>query len=149
MKRVGMLVVLLKGVNFGFWSHLGCSGQNAITFSPEGLVQGCIGLHLKKYKNIYLICIILIRSIYFIHIIQVFSFACVLTGSLLGIKNSLDHAQIGLLQGFNSKFPIPTPYICGVPRPPTPPPPTLGLKCETSLQGDAGHSLSGMISTCI
>ena len=30
MKVVGMLVVSLRGVNFGFWSHLGCSGQNAI-----------------------------------------------------------------------------------------------------------------------
>ena len=26
------------GVNFGFWSHLGCSGQNAIIFSREGLI---------------------------------------------------------------------------------------------------------------
>ena len=33
MKGVGMLVV-----NCGFWSHLGCSGQNAIIFSREGLV---------------------------------------------------------------------------------------------------------------
>ena len=38
MKVVGMLVVSLKGVNFGFWSHLGCSEQNAIIFSREGLV---------------------------------------------------------------------------------------------------------------
>ena len=38
MKVVGMLVILLGGVNFGFWSHLGCSGQNAIIFSREGLV---------------------------------------------------------------------------------------------------------------
>ena len=38
MKRVGMLVVSLRGVNFGCWSHLGCSGQNAIIFSREGLV---------------------------------------------------------------------------------------------------------------
>ena len=38
MKGVGMLVVSLKGVNFGFWSHLGCSLQNAIIFSREGLV---------------------------------------------------------------------------------------------------------------
>ena len=38
MKLVGMLVVSLRGVNFGFWSHLGCSGQNAIIFSREGLV---------------------------------------------------------------------------------------------------------------
>ena len=38
MKGVGMLVVSLRGVNFGFWSHLGCSGQNAVIFSREGLV---------------------------------------------------------------------------------------------------------------
>ena len=38
MKGVGMLVVSLRGVNFGFWSHLGCSGQNVIVFSREGLV---------------------------------------------------------------------------------------------------------------
>ena len=38
MKGVGMLIVLLRGVNFGVWSHLGCSGQNAIIFSRDGLV---------------------------------------------------------------------------------------------------------------
>ena len=38
MKGAGMLVVSLRGVNFGFWSHLGCSGQNANIFSREGLV---------------------------------------------------------------------------------------------------------------
>ena len=38
MKGVGMLVVFLRGINFGFWSHLGCSGQNTIIFSREGLV---------------------------------------------------------------------------------------------------------------
>ena len=37
MQGVGMLVFSLRGVNFGFWSHLGCSGQNAIIFSREGL----------------------------------------------------------------------------------------------------------------
>ena len=30
MKQTGMLVVSLRGVNFGFWSRLGCSGQSAI-----------------------------------------------------------------------------------------------------------------------
>ena len=29
MKETGMLVVSLRGVNFGFWSRLGCSGQSA------------------------------------------------------------------------------------------------------------------------
>ena len=38
MKGVGMLVVSHRGVNFIFWSHLGCSGQNPIIFSREGLV---------------------------------------------------------------------------------------------------------------
>ena len=38
MKVVGMLIVLLRGVNFRFWSHLGCCGQNAIIFSCERLV---------------------------------------------------------------------------------------------------------------
>ena len=28
MKQTGMLVVLLRAVNFGVWSRLGCSGQN-------------------------------------------------------------------------------------------------------------------------
>ena len=73
-KEVGMLVVSLRGVNFGFWSHLGCSGQNAIIFSREGLVYGCT---LKKWKNLYI--------------------ACVLTWSLLGVKKNLGHTQIGLL----------------------------------------------------
>ena len=40
---------------------------------------------------------ILTRFIYSIHIIQVFSFVCVLTWSLLDFKKSLGHAQIGLL----------------------------------------------------
>ena len=38
MKGAGMLVVSLRGVNFRFWSHLGCSGQNAIIISRERLV---------------------------------------------------------------------------------------------------------------
>ena len=33
----GMLVVSLRGVNFGFWSHLGCSGQSADILSHQGL----------------------------------------------------------------------------------------------------------------
>ena len=30
-----MLVVSLRGVNFRFWPHLGCSGKNATIFSRE------------------------------------------------------------------------------------------------------------------
>ena len=50
MKEVGMLVVSLRGVKFGFWSHLGCFGQNVIIFSREGLVYGC----MQKNINIYI-----------------------------------------------------------------------------------------------
>ena len=48
---------------------------------------------MKKYQYIYIVC--------------------VLTWSLLGVKKSLGHAQIGLLEGFNSKFPtsIPTSHM--------------------------------------
>ena len=53
MKGVGMLVVSLRRVNFGFWSHLGCSGQNAIIFSREGLVYGCTW---KNTKILYCLC---------------------------------------------------------------------------------------------
>ena len=38
MKLTGMLVVSLKGINFGFWSRLGCSGQSANILSRQGLV---------------------------------------------------------------------------------------------------------------
>ena len=40
MKEAGMLVVSLRGVNFGVWSHLECSEQNAVKFSYHCLVQG-------------------------------------------------------------------------------------------------------------
>ena len=51
MKGAGMLVVSLSDANFGFWSHLGRSGQNATIFSHKGCA--------KKYKNIYIIQLIL------------------------------------------------------------------------------------------
>ena len=62
MKGTGMLVVSLKSVNFGFWSHLGCPGQNTIIFNLEGLVEGCT----QRNIEIYLIC--RFGFIYSIHI---------------------------------------------------------------------------------
>ena len=35
MKQTGILVVSLRGVNFGFWSHLQCSGQSANILCTE------------------------------------------------------------------------------------------------------------------
>ena len=73
MKGVGTFVVLLRGVNFGFWSHLRCSWQNAIIFTVK------VSFRVAREKSLY------------------FLFACVLKWSLLGVKNTLGHAQIGLL----------------------------------------------------
>ena len=39
VKGVGMLVVSLSGANFGFWSHLGCYGENVIMCSPYVAVK--------------------------------------------------------------------------------------------------------------
>ena len=49
IKRGGMPVVSLRGVNFGFWSHLGCTGQNAIICSREGLLKGCVQRNMKVF----------------------------------------------------------------------------------------------------
>ena len=48
IKGAGMLVVSLRVVNFGFWSHLGCSGLNAIIFSHKRLIQGCTWRNITK-----------------------------------------------------------------------------------------------------
>ena len=37
-EQTGMLVVSLRGVNFGFWSRLGCSKQSANILCRQGLV---------------------------------------------------------------------------------------------------------------
>ena len=57
IKRGGMLVVSLGGVNFRFWSHLGCSGQNVIVRSHEGLLLGFARKNIKVY--IYYVYLIL------------------------------------------------------------------------------------------
>ena len=41
IKVTGMLVVSFRGLNYGFWSHLGCSGRNADIFSHQGIVYKC------------------------------------------------------------------------------------------------------------
>ena len=96
MKWTGMLVVSLSGVNFGFWSSLGCSGQNVIIFSRQGLVQGCTRRNNKKER-------ILIRYIY----------------PFRGLHNVRPHPNWSLL---GLKFKIsdehPRPFHMGVPPPP-------------------------------
>ena len=50
MKLTGILIGSLRGVNFGFWSRLGCSGQNANILSRQGLVKGSAKKH-NAFKN--------------------------------------------------------------------------------------------------
>ena len=58
MKGVGMLVVSLRGVNFRFWSRLGCFGQNTLIFSRKGLFKDCTRRNIKKlyfFNSFYLL----------------------------------------------------------------------------------------------
>ena len=48
MKGMGMLVVLLRGVNFGFWSRLGCSQQTALFLAVK--VSFRVVLNNKKER---------------------------------------------------------------------------------------------------
>ena len=48
MKVTGMLVVSFRGVNYGFWYHLGYSGRNADIFSHQGIVKGCTRINNNK-----------------------------------------------------------------------------------------------------
>ena len=79
MKGALMLVVSLRDVDFGFWSRLGCSGQNTIIFGLKGVFRVELEEILKNY-------VFSIRFIYSIHV----------KWSLVGIKKGLGHAQIGL-----------------------------------------------------
>ena len=45
MKQTGMLVISLRGINFGFWSRLGCSVQSVNILSSQGLVWGSAKKH--------------------------------------------------------------------------------------------------------
>ena len=131
MKQTGMLVVSLRGVNFRFWSRLGCSGQSAkkhrITRrETEVKFSFTFSFQIKAFDDY-------VRS--YIIKSHCMLYLCVFKRSLLGVKICLSHAQIGLLQGsqkleprpdgllqgLNSKFPtsIPVCSIWGSPLPGT------------------------------
>ena len=46
-KGVGMLVVSLRGLNFGFWSHLGCSGKNPLYLAVK------VSFRVAREKPLY------------------------------------------------------------------------------------------------
>ena len=55
-KGVGMLVVSLRVVNFGFWSHLGCSGQTPLYLAINVSFRVACEEILKNYA--FSICFI-------------------------------------------------------------------------------------------
>ena len=51
MKRSGILVVSLRGINQGFWSHLWCSSQSANIFSRQCVFKGALKEIYDNKKN--------------------------------------------------------------------------------------------------
>ena len=80
MKQTGMLVVSLRGINFGFWSRLGCSGQSVNILSCQGLCEETQKYAKKKRSQIFFFLLFFLFK-----------------QALLGVKTCLRHAQIGLL----------------------------------------------------
>ena len=58
MKGVMMLIVSLRDVNFGFWSHLGCcaQGKTPSYVAHMYLSRSRSGLPERKYKDTYFMC---------------------------------------------------------------------------------------------
>ena len=97
MKQMGMLVVLLKGVNFGFWSRLRCSGHSANILSHQEALN-----YAKRNRS----QIFLLTSFVFIFVcFSVVSFRGQnllkprSDWSPLGVSKSLSHAQMVSLRG--------------------------------------------------
>ena len=82
MKQTGMLVVSLRGVNFGFWSRLGCSGQSADILSRQDLASAKKQRITQRETEVKF---------------SFFFYFFFLKRSLLGVKICLSHAQIALL----------------------------------------------------
>ena len=45
MEQAVMLIISLRGVNFGFWSRLGCFGQSANIYSTKVAFWGSPKIH--------------------------------------------------------------------------------------------------------
>ena len=106
MKQTGMLVVSCRGVNFQFWSRLGCSGQSANILSCQGLVQGSVMKHIimrreTEFKFSFFFLLFSFLGGHF----QGSKFASV-TPRLVSFRGhkKLEPRPDGLLQGLNSKF---------------------------------------------
>ena len=95
MKQTRMLVVSLRGVNFGFWSRLGCSEQSANISCREETQNSAKRNRSQIFsldESIQWLCLYIIKS-------RCMFYLCVFKRSLLEVKTCLSHAQIGLLYG--------------------------------------------------
>ena len=109
MEWTGMFIVSLRGVNFRFCSRLGCSGQNVIIFSCQGLVKGC-----TRRNTVLFICL------------------CYKLVSFRGLHKLWPHPDWSLL---GVKFKIPDEHPCPLHcRSPTPLPPPLGQKALNNFK---------------
>ena len=85
MKQTGMFIVSLRGVNFGFWSRLGCSGHSTNTLSRK---------ETQNYAK---------RNSSQIFFLNCFCFQNLLKlrpdWSALGVTKSLSHAQMVSFRG--------------------------------------------------
>ena len=88
MKGAEKLVVSLRGVNFGFWSLLGCSGQNAIILVVK------VSFRVAREEAIFNTYVFKFVLLYSIHIIKVFY------GPPLGVKKKIgprpDRSPLGV-----------------------------------------------------
>ena len=96
-KQMGMLIVSLRGVNFGFWSRLGCSGQSANILSRQGLVEGFAKKHRITRREREVNFLSNFVCYVFMSLKLIACRICVCKRSLLGVKICLSHAQSGLL----------------------------------------------------
>ena len=65
MKGAGMFVVSLRGVNCGFWSHVGCSGLNADIFTRSTKCRwhkSCPNMSLKTCFVVFKFVILLLLT---------------------------------------------------------------------------------------
>ena len=95
----------------------GCGDAHRLAYGCKFRVLVSLRVFIAKHEEIFL------KKFFFNSFCLLDSCNHRLKRSLLGVKNRLRYARIGLLYWFNSKFrtSIPAPFIWESPPPPTPP----------------------------
>lgn len=88
VKRSGMLVVPPRGVNHGFWSHLGNSEQNTTIFCHQGIFNLYSRRNTWSFMTISLGSIFRKKHLSIIKIVETHTYNClsILKCYLLGLK---------------------------------------------------------------